>query len=124
VVLIVLNADEDLVNVLRTAPAIVEGSELPPVFASGKDLDVLIDQADRWLAAGGGEWPAPDATLAKPPRRGRPKRTKESVLQAAEAAIGSGIGWSDFRRTEHPQRVLNQTELEELKSRFRSEIGT
>jgi hypothetical protein len=119
VVLIVLNADEHLQEVLRAAPAIIEGSELPPAIAHGEDLPQLVDQARRWLESGGGKWPEPDPATAKPKRAGgRPKRSKESVLKAAEAAIKDGEKWREFARREHPERVLTAEELHALKARF------
>jgi hypothetical protein len=114
----ILNADNELLEVIRTAPAIVQGSELPPVFAKGKDLRQLVDQADRWLAAGGGEWPAEDPSKGKTRKVGRSKRTKESLLEAAEQAIKRGCNWKEFRLKEHPQRVLTAEDLERLKARF------
>src|SRR5262249_36117353 len=71
-VLVVVNADADLLGAIRTSGGIVEGSELPPVVAAGDDLVGLVDQAGRWLAAGGGAWPAPDPAAAGR-KAGRPK---------------------------------------------------
>jgi hypothetical protein len=123
VVLIVLNADEPLRAVLSTAPAIVEGSELPPVIATGKSLPRLVDEARRWLEAGGGDWPQADLALdPKSKRPGRPKgktsRTKDSVLKAAEEAIKAGVKWREFTRRQHPERMLTPEEIDTLKARF------
>src|SRR5262249_25458331 len=99
-----------------------EGSELPPVFATGKDLVSLVDQARRWLAADGGHWPQADPVTAAHKPKGRPrgsvKRTKDDVLSAAEAAIEKGLSWRDFRQREQPQRTLNRPELDALRPRF------
>ena len=57
------NAVLCLLAVLRATPAIVEGSELPPVIATGKDLEPLIRQARRWLETDGGDWPDPDPAV-------------------------------------------------------------
>jgi hypothetical protein len=116
-VLFVLNADEDLRAAICEAAAILEGSERPPVVATGKDLTALVDQAGRWLAAGGGDWPAPDADKAglKPGRRGR---RPEDILGAAEVALVEGMSWRDFCRKFHPERNLGKEELDTLRARF------
>lgn len=119
VVLFLLNADEGLLDEVRRSPAIVEGAELPPVVARGKDLAMLVDQAGRWLAAGGGDWPEADASKAGP-RAGRPKRDKAAVLAAAEEAIGAGMKWRDFVHKHRPERILDKEELARLKDRFTS----
>jgi hypothetical protein len=62
------------------------------VFASGTDLVALIDQAGRWLEAGGGEWPAPAPDARDSRRKGRPKGTKEAIMETAEQAIQAGMG--------------------------------
>lgn len=120
VVLVVLNADRELLEVLETAPAILQGSERPPILATGEDLKILIDQASRWLAQDGGDWPAPNPSLQAPPPTGRKARkTREHVLAAAVAAIGDGMTWREFQRTHQPQRQLSQEELDWLKARFK-----
>ena len=121
-VLVVLNADQELLEVLETAPAILQGSELPPVLATGEDLKILIDQASRWLAQDGGDWPAPNPSLQAPPPRGRrARKTREQVLEAAATAIQAGMSWKEFRHSHHPQRQLSPEELGELKARFEEE---
>lgn len=123
VVLVVLNADRELREVLEAAPAIVQGSELPPVLASGKDLKVSIDQAARWLAQDGGEWPEPNPALQAPRPTGRKaKKTKEHILAALEEAIQAGRTWTEFRRTHHPQRHLSPEELGELKAIYEADL--
>jgi len=118
-VVFVLNADPPLLDVLKTAPAIIQGSEIAPVVATGHDLNTLVEQAGRWLDAGGGEWPTPGPQTGSSKRRGgRPKRGKETVLKAAEAALKKGVSWREFRNTMSPQRSLTKTELAELRRRF------
>ena len=75
VVLIVLNAD-GLEELLATSPAVVQGSELPPVVARGEDLAELVDQARRWLEAGGGDWPEAG--------RGHPQAEEDAGAEAQE----------------------------------------
>jgi hypothetical protein len=127
VVMIVLNADAPLRTAIETSPAIVEGSELPPVFATGDDLGLLVDQARRWFEAGGGDWPEPDPTKAVRKRAGRPRgsatRTEESILAAAETALAARTTWREFRRKEHPERVLAAEKIAELKARFKGKAS-
>jgi DNA polymerase family B len=127
VVLFVLNSDPILQKVIEKSPALSDGAELPSVFGHGEDLVSLVDQANRWLTAGGGDWPA-DSEVKNPKRKGRPRRTRESIFQAAELALTSGTKWREFVRSTHPDRILDQEELESLKARFdaneRSSNGT
>ena len=51
-------------------------------------------------------------------RPGRPRRTTESIMQAAEKAIAAGMSWSKFARTQHPGRNLTEFELEKLRAKF------
>jgi len=122
VVLFILNADDRLKLAIGASPAIVEGCELPPVVVTGTDLTLLVDEAGRWLEAGGGEWPERDTAKSTAKAKGRPKgkgkRTKESVMEAAEKALAAGDSWGDFRRSQNPQRTLTPDELEALKARF------
>ncbi|MBV8232950.1 MAG: hypothetical protein JO329_23465 [Planctomycetaceae bacterium] len=118
VVLILLNADAHLFEALRTAEALRDGSELPPVFATGDDLVRLIDQSRRWLDAGGGAWPDADLTKAAPKKGRRQTRTRETVLEAAEVAIRDGTKWREFARREHVSRHLTPGEQAALKDRF------
>lgn len=124
VVIIVLNADDHLLAALKANPAILQGCERPPVFATGgKDLGQLVDQAGRWLAAGGGDWPAPDPAKAKPNRAGRTSRkTREDVLATAEDAINACVEWRVFVTKHHPQRYLDAAELDALKTRFAEKL--
>jgi hypothetical protein len=119
VVVFVLNADQRLADVVRKSPAIVDGSELPPVFPVGNDLESLVDQARTWLAKNGGDWPdAGPSGVSDRRRKGRPKRSAESVFAEAEMAISRGDSWSMFRRQEHPDRVLTQDQMTSLKELF------
>jgi hypothetical protein len=126
VVLFVLNPDKALKDAIEKSSALTDGAELPLVSASGKDLVCLVDQAGRWLAADGGEWPRLVPGAASSIQLGRPKgagkRTKDEVLVAAQAALERGTNWSDFRRSEHPQRSLSVDELNELKARFECRV--
>jgi hypothetical protein len=121
-VLIILNGDPELEWAIRGSRALIEGSEVPPAFARGKDLVALVDQARRWLAAGGGDWPEADTGMAEPSRRGRRKGstkwTAESMTREAEVAAASGMSWTEFSRKYHPRRVLGEEELEEIKPLF------
>jgi hypothetical protein len=119
VVLIILNADKELKAAIQCAAALTDGCELPPVFGAGTDLKQLVDQADRWLEAGGGEWPEAEPGTGGQKRKGRPPtKTKDAVLKAAEAALNAGIGWREFSRKENVGRVLTHAERVELKARF------
>jgi hypothetical protein len=82
-----------------------------------------VDQARRWLAAGGGEWPEADAEVTGPSRRGRPrgstKRTAESIAQEAIAAARSGMSWRAFYKKHHLERVEGVELLDALEAPFR-----
>lgn len=123
VALFVLNADDDLLAAIRTSPAILEGSELPPIAVTGKDLPTLVDQAGRWLARGGGDWPDPDPTKAGP-KPGRPKKDgltaarREKIARLADDAISAGVGWREFSRKHNLNRDLSKPELGRLAARF------
>jgi hypothetical protein len=118
VVLIVLNSDPDLEQVIRHSPALLEGSEMSPVFGHGDDIASVVAQANQWLKATGGPWPDPDPEVKNPKHRGRRRRSRESILQAAEVALEKGMSWREFRQAEHPERVLSTDELTSLKARF------
>jgi len=123
----VLNAEGPVIESLAASPAILEGSELPPVIINSEDIPTLVDQARRWLAAGGGEWPAPDPTRNKRSRKGgRPKDSRakrearvKKVLERAEAAIQAGTPWRIFLAKVSPQRTLSEGELRQLQERFK-----
>ena len=114
VVLIVVNANDNLKEALMESRALREACDLPPVFAAGQDLPALIDQAGRWLAAGGGEWPAADPAKAKPaPERDR--RPLVALVESAKAAAEAGKTWREFsrqanlnRRTKEEQRIVKE----------------
>jgi hypothetical protein len=117
-VVFLLNAEPALRDAVMHSAALIEGSERPSVFASGKDLAALIDQARRWLEAGGGAWPEADPRCANPKKKGRPRLSKEEIMRAAEEAMSAGMTWREFTRHYHPERVLNPGELEVLKAKF------
>ena len=58
VVVFVLDADADLVAYLRTLPALVAGSERPPLVVWRDDLGPAVAEAKIWLTNKGGDWPA------------------------------------------------------------------
>jgi hypothetical protein len=122
VVLFVLNADRHLAAAVRASPALLEGSELAPAFAAGKGLPQLVDQARRWLEAGGGDWPEADPGRKDPKPKGRPRgsgaRTKASIVEAAAAAVRAGVTWRDFARKEHVHRRLSPEEVATLRATF------
>jgi hypothetical protein len=122
VVIIVLNADEDLRQAIQESPALLEGSDIPPVFACGKKLEVIVESAGRWLHANGGEWSQEVPSKATSKQGGRPKgstkRTKESILRSAERAIKRGMDWRTFSRKHNLNRVLNEDEMRELQTKF------
>ncbi|MCA1684430.1 MAG: hypothetical protein LC745_00285, partial [Planctomycetia bacterium] len=104
VVLIVLNADAGLLAAVKASPGVVEGSELPPVLAAGADLAALVEEAGRWLAAGGGDWPesAPKPAKAGPKGgrpRGRVSKHPSTLFGAADAAVRAGTGGTVSFRT-------------------------
>jgi hypothetical protein len=120
VVLILLNADDELIESILTANAILDGSELPPVHARGRNLHCLVEQAGRWLAAGGGDWPEGDK-VSQEPKKMRAKRVaSETILAKAEAAITDRMTWRQFQRKCHPERHLQADTLEALKVRFQN----
>ena len=98
-VVVVLNADPELLTVLRSSEAILEGCEQPPIFAAGDDMTQIMDQCVRWMHAGGGDWPEPDPALATVKNEGgRPKKSLEALLKQAREASSNGVSWSDFYR--------------------------
>jgi hypothetical protein len=122
-VLILLNADPELIRAIAQSPAVIEGSEMPPVVVTGKDPVQLVDQARRWLEADGGEWPAADPDRKNPKKKGRKPRSRESVLAAVDAAIERGMSWRDFRQKCNPQRHLSPEELEQARQRFLGQLS-
>jgi hypothetical protein len=119
VVIVFVNADLGFQQAIRSTSALNDGAELPTVFAGGADLKQLVDQADRWLEAGGGDWPEGDPEVTSVKKKGRPpKRTKEDVMAAADAAMAAGTSWREFSRKEHVGRVLTHVETVALKQRF------
>jgi hypothetical protein len=123
VVIFVLNAEGPLIDAIKAAPAITGGSELPPVIATGDHIPTLVDQAGRWLVAGGGDWPAQDPTRSPKKRKGgRPKtQTKDKLRQKAKSAAQSGLTWREFMNRTRPQRILSADELEDLRQEFERE---
>jgi hypothetical protein len=119
VVIFLLNAEPEFLKLLETSPDILQACELPPVMAQGPDLTALVEQADRWLEAGGGPWPEPipgkGKKRAKP---GRSRKTKAEVLVAAESALAKGQTWRAFCRSHRPQHNLTPEESATLKGRF------
>ena len=112
-----LNADGAFLRAVASSPAVVQGSERAPIFA-GTHLPQVVDQARRWHEAGGGDWPSPDPGLAPPPT-GRKRRTRDELLEEADAAIKVGTPWPEFRRKHRPERVLSGEEVGRLKARFK-----
>jgi hypothetical protein len=83
--------------------------------------DPLVEQAGRWLDAGGGDWPeaVTTKTAAKPGRpKGSATRSKDDVMREADEAIRTGMSWREFRQKTQPQRTLDDGEIEALKARF------
>jgi hypothetical protein len=123
VVVLLLNTDSVLAKAIEASPAILEGSELAPVIARGSNVASLIEQACRWLEAGGGEWPTGRSDVRDPrPKKGRPKgsaaKTKDDIYRAAEEARRVGMSWRDFSRKKHPANTLTREEMGLLKARF------
>jgi hypothetical protein len=119
VVLFLLNADGDLLEALAKSPAIHEACELPPIVKERESQTRLVREAVAWLEAGAGDWPnLPRDDDPVKDLGGRPKRSREDVVEAAEEAIANGVTWKKFRRKSHPERVLDAPELAVLKARF------
>jgi hypothetical protein len=119
VVILVLNADPAFREAIRLSPGAADACERPPVFVAGPDLANLIDAADRWLEAGGGEWPESPVTSAR--RRGGHKpKSAEDVYQAALACIKAGVSWRDFNAKHRPSRVLTAEQMEHVKQQFQT----
>jgi hypothetical protein len=116
-VLFLLNAEPELVQAIATSPAVAEGSELPPLVTTSKDLVQLVDQARRWLEAGGGDWPEPDAGKADPKKKGRKPKSRESVLAAVKAALAEGMQWREICQKFNLRRYISKEELEQIKRR-------
>jgi hypothetical protein len=119
VVLILLNADEALLQALAASPAIREACELPPIVMVRDSHTQIVREAVEWLDAGGDDWPnLPDQGAPPKDPNGRPKRSCEDIVRAAEVAIAKGVVWSEFKRKSHPERVLDAAGVAALKARF------
>ncbi|MBV8076674.1 MAG: hypothetical protein JO284_09765 [Planctomycetaceae bacterium] len=131
VVIFVLGADDALVRYLATLPAIVRGSERPPVFVRRNALGHAVSEAKIWLENKGGEWPTipPQATLRR--RRGRPARdgdskaqTRAKIVAAAHTESRDGRTWREFVHRHQPARsnLFEAQELEGLRGLFRAPL--
>jgi hypothetical protein len=103
-VLIVFNADPELRAVMADAEAILQGSQKPPVVLTGEDLEILLDQAQRWLEANGGPLPPPDPTKASR-RAGRPSKKPKPTPAGAMEAVKNGMTYRDYAREHHLERL-------------------
>ena len=74
----------------------------------------------------GGEWPAADPDVKNPKQKGRPKgsarKTRESIIEEVEAALEEGVSWREFSRASHPERFLNDQELEMYRGQFAGDL--
>jgi hypothetical protein len=111
IALVVLNTDQELRDVIAAAPAIIQGSEEPPVTITGENLGVIIDQVKRWLDAGGGPAPEPDPSKAAK-RAGRPARHPKPTPEDALAAAKSGVTYREYRRERHLDRLPPEKQRE------------
>jgi hypothetical protein len=109
---------------ISPADLVAEITELRRVAAeAGLDVRFAVDVTNpsdmatlKWIRR---VWPKADPATAKPKRpRGRPKRSKESVLESAEAAVNNGVKWREFVCRQHPRRTLTPEEVVALKARF------
>ncbi len=117
IALVVLNADPEIREAIAAAPAITRGSEEPPVVIAAEDLGVLLDQAKRWLDAGGG--PAPEPDPAKASRKaGCPPCHPEPTPEDALSAVKSGMTYREYSRERHLDR-LPPEKREEIKAVFK-----
>jgi hypothetical protein len=118
-VLFILNTDPRLEKALRESRALIDGAEVPPIFAHGTDFVSLVDQARRWLQSDGGDWPPPNSEVRNPAHKGRPKgstkKTEESIIAEIEAAATNGMSWREVCRSRHLKRFLSKEDLETFK---------
>ncbi|MBV8266646.1 MAG: hypothetical protein JO252_10000 [Planctomycetaceae bacterium] len=128
VVVFVLDADADLVAYLRSLPALVAGSERPPLVVWRPALAHAVAEAKIWLTTPGGDWPAIPPPEAPRKGRGRPPfdpdqkaATKAKIRAAARQESQAGKTWREFARRHHPDRaeLFQAKELEELKDLFK-----
>jgi hypothetical protein len=121
---VLLNADDEFVKELMASPSIQEGCEEPALRpAAGGDIEQVMDQCRRWLDAGGGDWPPPDASIKKAkkkpgPRKGQTTKSLELTLASAQEAAARGDTWRQFARAHHPERYLSGKDLELVRACF------
>jgi hypothetical protein len=116
---VLVGCPPELEEALRESPSLQAAVEQPVLFRHGDDPLQVAREGAAWLKKGGGPWPVirAEPKPAKAPG-GRPKRSGEDVVKAAEEAIAKGVTWRDFVRKSTPERVLDATELATLKARF------
>jgi hypothetical protein len=117
-VLFLLNAEPELVQAIASSPAVVDGCELSPVVVTGNEMTQLVDQARRWLEAGGGDWPGPDHAMMNTKKKGRKPTPTSALLVRVDQAIKEGMSWREFSQKCKPQRHFNADQLKEIKQRF------
>jgi hypothetical protein len=97
------NVDDDLRAAILGMDWLASCSESVIFPGAGDDLGVIVDQVDRWLGAGGGDWPEPDqeAATRKPrPKRGR-KDSPTEILQLARDKKAEGVSYRKFSQWKH-----------------------
>jgi hypothetical protein len=121
VVLILIGMDEDMRKAVRDSELIRSGSELPPVFVSRSDPEVIAAEATNWLVSGGpDEWPELTKETPPEPMKRRPKRTADEIRALAEFAAKEGVVWRDFSKKHNLNRTLTPDELNAIKIAFNS----
>jgi hypothetical protein len=109
-VIILLHADDEIMAAIRSCDAINQGCDLPPIYAFGEDMNVVIDQSARYLD--GGEWPAPDPGKSRLRKAGRKKTISlEVTLKRAKQARKDGMEWRAFYKKNHLEEYETNEQL-------------
>src|SRR5262249_54940827 len=115
-IVLILNADEELRKAIGEMKWLDECAETVIYPEVGTDLEIIIDQCTRWLAAKGGDWPEPDPSKAREvDKGGRPKKTFEELARLAVIDRNRGGTYREFSRKYHLTRTLNEEEVNKIK---------
>jgi hypothetical protein len=127
-VAVLLHVDTDLAAALKGSEAIRECCDRPVVYAGGEDMQQIVDQCYRWLAAGGGAWPDPDPARARTKNLGgRPPDEEvnsfEAIAREAQEAAKNGVKFREFYRKRHLSRHLMKEQIDMLREIFKGLHG-
>jgi hypothetical protein len=120
--IVLLNCDDHFRAAVRGMRWLKECSEATFFPEVGDDLDVILDQVDRYLADHGNQWPEPRAEAARPKKKeGRRKLTFEELCGLATEAREKEEKYSQFRRKYSLNEKLSEDELNQIRKIFENE---